>query len=303
MSPSAVSRLREASRDSYPASRSIIELSACRECADLVRSRQVEWLAALARGDPVSECRKLGQRPRDVAHQREQQRREQRRRREHREAEPERGTSRRRRRVLERGDGDERRVARVMTGRNRLVHRHARHGVGQPEGIARPVPGRRAAGQEIVQRSADRGGRAERDAALAVEQREVGLLQRGEAAQQLRRIGQPPGRKHRRGVARLPLHALLERLGHDAHADGPGRHHGEQQRSEQRKRQAPVQGGAEGHAPDATAGVRTPASRSWVGRARKRRETLRRQLPLEAPCASSSQSVPTCSRPVHRSSP
>jgi hypothetical protein len=225
-----------------------------RERTDLVRARQVEALPALAGGDAVGERRQLGQRPRDVAHQREQQRREQRRRREHGEPEPQRGTTRRRARIRERGHGDERRIARIVALGDRLVHRHARRGIGEAEGCSGIVPGCCAASEELIQRGADLGRGAERYPAVPVEQHEIRLLQRGEATQQFGRVGQAPRREHRRGVARLSLHALLQRLRHDSHADGPRRPHRQQQRSEQRHASgASTSERREGHAGDATA--------------------------------------------------
>ena len=161
------------------------------QCADFVGTRQLEALLSLAGGDSIGKGRKLRERPGDVAHEREQDGAENRGRREHREPEPPRRAPGCRRGVAERRDGHERRVARLLACIDRLVDGDALHRRFEPPRLgARPWP---ALGQRRRDRVADLGRRGHGDAAGAIEQHEIRLLERCQSPQQLRGCrGVPP---------------------------------------------------------------------------------------------------------------
>ena len=214
--------------------------------ADLVGTRQLEAVLALAGSDAIGKGRKLGERSSDVAHEREQDGAKYRGRREHREPEPPRRAPCRRRGVAERCDGDEGRIARLLARIDRLVNGDALHRRVEPSRLGgRPGP---ALGQRRRDRVADFARRGHGDLSCVIDQHEIRLLDRCQPPQHLGGIRDSTRRQDGGGIAQLTFQALLQGIRDDADTDRPRRGHRDEQRTEQRENQAQVQGWTIAHA-------------------------------------------------------
>ena len=99
--------------------------------------------------------------------------------------------------------------------------------------------------------------------AVFVEQLDAGLLQVGDTAQQLGRVGQAGAGEHVRRVGQLVGDALLQHVREHGRRDGPGGGHGQQQRQEGREHEAHAQAVEDSHArrlPERGAGRQTAAA-------------------------------------------